>query len=291
MRNFTQILAGGLLAVAFAATGPATAARAAEALKPPVERWSWTGIFGSFDRASAQRGFQVYSQVCAACHSLKQLHYRDLAGLGYGEKEIAAFAANYEVTDGPNADGEMFTRPAKASDPFVRPFPNEQAAAAANGGAAPPDLSLIVKSRAHGHGNIGVNFLRWMSARGTASGADYLYHLMTGYLEPEQVAGWLAEQGQTGTFELPEGKHFNKWFPGHAISMAAPLSDGAVEYQDGTVASQAQMARDVATFLAWAAEPELETRKEMGLKVIMFLIILLGVAVAAKRRLWAGVKH
>jgi len=291
MRNVTKKLAGGMLAAALA-TGAFASAQAAEVLLPPAEDWSWTGIFGSFDRASAQRGLQVYSQVCAACHAMKQLHYRDLAALGYDEREIAAYAANYEVTDGPDADGEMFTRPAKAFDRFVSPFPNELAAAAANGGAVPPDLSLIVKSRARGHGDIGTNFLRWMSGRGTASGADYVYHLLDGgYLEAEEATAWLAAQGRTEAFELPSGKYFNKWFPGHAITMAPPLFEGAVEYEDGTAATRAQMARDVATFLAWAAEPELETRKETGLKVILFLVILLGVAVAAKRRLWAGVKH
>lgn len=286
MRSIRRILIG-----AAALSMLAGAAGAAETISPPMESWSWTGPLGSFDRASAQRGLQIYRESCAACHGLRQLHYRNLAELGYSEAAIKAFAAEFEVQDGPDADGEMFMRPAKPSDRFVSPFPNAEAAAAANGGAVPPDLSLIIKSRARGHGNIGVNFLRWMSGRDTASGADYVYHLLTGYLEAEDASQWLADRGGESSFELPEGKYFNKWFPGHAISMAPPIMEGLVEYQDGTPADMQQMARDVTTFLAWAAEPELEQRKRMGLATIGFLFVLFVIAVLAKRRLWADVEH
>ncbi|WP_259782211.1 cytochrome c1 [Aestuariispira ectoiniformans] len=295
------IALAAVLAVGFGAN-----AQASEGATPPIENWSWTGFFGSFDKASAQRGLQVYTEVCSSCHSLKRVHYRNLTELGYSEDAVKEFAAQFEVEDGPNDDGEMFTRPAKPSDHFVSPFPNEQAARVSNGGALPPDLSLIIKSRAHGQGNIVKNFGMWLSGRGTASGADYVYHLLTGYKEAgeaeaymrekwdeEKAAGVLTEEqiAKGFSFHLPEGKHFNEWFAGHAISMPKPLDEEYVEYADGTPATLEQEVRDVVTFLAWASEPELEMRKEMGLKVLLFLVVLLGLAIAAKRRLWAGIKH
>lgn len=296
-----------LIALAAALTvGFAGSAQAAEVAHPPMEDWSWTGFFGSYDKASAQRGLQIYTEVCSSCHSLNRVYYRNLTELGYSEDAVKEFAAQFEVEDGPNDEGEMFTRPAKPSDAFVAPFPNVEAARAANGGAYPPDLSLIVKARAPGHGSIPLNFVKWMSGRGTASGADYIYHLMTGYMEPEAAEAYMREEWEAkkaaGTlteeqlaegfqFNLPAGKAFNKWFPGHAISMAPPLGEDYVEYGDDTPTTLDQHSRDIATFLAWASEPELEQRKEMGLKVLLFLVVLLGLAIAAKRRLWAGVKH
>lgn len=260
-------------------------AQAAGAAFPPPQPWSWTGFFGEFDQNSLQRGFQVYTEVCSACHSLKHIRYRDLTALGYTEAQIKAFAARSEVTDGPNDEGEMFQRPAALMDPFVAPFANEKAAAFANNGALPPDLSLIVKARALGQGNIGTNFLQSMSGRGAASGADYVYALLTGYIDDVPAAK--AASVLPTEFEAQDGKAVNRWFPGHNISMAPPLADDAVTYADGTKATTQQMAHDVASFLAWASEPGLEQRKQTGFKVLLFLAIFLVVAVVAKRRLWA----
>ncbi|KAJ6644901.1 Cytochrome c1-2, heme protein, mitochondrial [Pseudolycoriella hygida] len=203
--------------------------------------WPFQGVLGSVDRKAAQRGFQVYREVCAACHGLYNLYYRNLKELGFSDEEIKEIAKNYTIQDGPNDLGEMFERPALPADPFVRPYPNEQAARAANNGAYPPDLSLIIKAR--------------------PDGANYLYSLLTGYAEPPEH------------FKLMPGLHYNPYFPGNQLAMPPPLSDGQVNYMDGTASSVEQMAMDVAIFLQWAAEPEMENRKSMGLKVMMFLVI------------------
>lgn len=249
----------------------AGSAGAAEGVAIPVRNWSWDGIFGSFDRAAAQRGLQVYKQVCAACHGLKLVAYRNLMDLGYTEDQVKAFAAENEVTDGPNDDGEMFQRPAKPSDKFVSPFPNDNAARASNNGALPPDLSLLVDARGKG--------MDWVTypIGHQYGGADYIYAILTGYAEPP--AG----------FELTEGMQYNKYYPGHQIAMPPPLAEGAVEYTDGTKATTEQMAHDVTTFLAWASEPTLEQRKAMGLKVMLFLIVLTAMFIAVKKRVWADV--
>ncbi|MBC8790584.1 MAG: cytochrome c1 [Tagaea sp. CACIAM 22H2] len=236
------------------------AASAAEAPKPPAQKWAHTGFFGTFDRAELQRGFQVYKEVCAACHAMHQIRYRNLAGIGLSEAEIAAIAKEYEVTDGPNDEGEMFQRPARASDRFKSPFPNQQAARAANGGAYPPDLSLIAKNR--------------------VGGENYVYALLTGYKETPPA-------GVT----LMDGMYYNDWFAGHQIGMAPPLSDDRVTYADGTKATLAQQARDVSVFLAWAASPHLEARNSLGVKVMIFLIILAGLLYATKRKVWRDIKH
>jgi ubiquinol-cytochrome c reductase cytochrome c1 subunit len=246
------VLLGGLLAIA-----PAPARAAGEAIAIPDTRFSFEGIFGTFDRASAQRGFQVYKEVCAACHSMRLLYYRNLRDLGFTEEQVAQIAAQFQVMDGPNDEGQMFERPARPSDRFRSPFPNPQAARAANNGAYPPDLSVIVKAR--------------------FGGADYIYALLTGYEDPPP--------GVT----LMEGMHYNRYFPGHQIAMAPPLSPDRVEFADGTPATVEQMARDVTTFLAWAAEPELEQRRAMGIKIIIFLTILGGLAYAVKRKVWADI--
>lgn len=276
-KNLLKIAAAALIAGA-SLTGAATAANAAGAEShPPVREWSWTGFFGHFDRASAQRGLQVYTEVCSACHSLDRVAYRNLTELGYSMDEIKEFAAQKDVQDGPNDQGEMYTRPARPSDHFVAPYPNEQASRAANGGAYPPDLSLIIKNRNHGSGSIPVNFFEAVTGRGTASGADYVYALLTGF-----------KDAPTG-FKLADGKYYNEWFAGHQISMPPPLYPDGVTFADGTKATVEQQAHDVATFLAWAAEPELEARKAMGLKVMLFLVVFLGIVIAVKRRIWANV--
>ncbi len=225
----------------------------------PERHWSFTGIFGTFERDGLRRGYEVYRNVCSACHSLKLLRYRELAALGYSQDEIAAFAAEQSYTDGPNDQGEMFERPGLPSDPFKAPFPNEQAARAANNGALPPDLSLIVEAR--------------------KGAADHLYGVLVGYEEPP------------ANVTLQDGQYYNRYFPGHVIAKPPPLSDGAVTYADGTEATVPQMAADVTSFLAWASEPNLEASKRMGVKTVLFLIVFTGLLYAVKRKIWLGVKH
>ena len=232
----------------------------AEEIKIPKQDWSFKGITGKFERSSLQRGYQVYTEVCSSCHSMNLLSYRNLGEEGGPEfslEQVKAIAANFEVTDGPDNDGEMFTRPARPSDKFVSPYPNVKAAMAANGGAYPPDMSVLVKAR--------------------KGGADYIYAVLTGYTETP------------ANFELEEGVYYNKYMDGNKIKMSNPLSDDLVSYSDGTKASEAQMAKDVTTFLAWAAEPHLESRHKMGFKVIIFLIIFTILVYFSMRKLWSRI--
>lgn len=246
-----------LIALALLSFVPASAAQASsESVEPPRQDWSFNGPTGTFDRAALQRGYKVYREVCSACHSMKQMAFRNLEGIGYSEGQIKTITAEYTVADGPNEDGDMYERPALPSDHFKSPFANDNAAKASNGGALPPDLSLIVKAR---HG-----------------GADYVYGILTGYAEPP--AGKVLQPGQ----------NWNKYMPGHVIAMAPPLSDGAVTYDDGSPQTAAQYASDVATFLTWASEPSLEDRKRTGIKVLIFLLAFAGVMYAVKRRIWAN---
>ena len=220
--------------------------------------WNFEGVFGTFDRASLQRGYQVYQEVCSGCHSMQHLSYRNLSEKGgpeFTKEEAKAIAAQFEVTDGPNEDGEMFTRPARLSDKFVSPFPNVKAAAVANGGAYPPDMSVLAKAR--------------------KGGADYIYSLLMGY-----------EEAPAG-YELDDGVYYNKYMAGNKIKMSAPLMEGIVEYSDGTQATTTQMAKDVTAFLAWAAEPHLESQHRMGFKVIIYVIILLTLVYMSKQKVWS----
>ncbi len=246
------------LTVAFAlAVAVAAPVVAAEAPKPAKQEWSFSGPFGTYDRNALQRGFQIYKEVCAACHSMRQVYYRNLAALGYNEAEIKALAASVEVQDGPNDAGEMFMRPGRPYDRFKSPFANDEAARAANNGALPPDLSVITKARPHG--------------------ADYIYALLTGY--KDAPAG----------MKLPDGMSYNSAFAGQQIAMGAPLAEGAITFADGTKATVPQMSKDVTTFLTWAAEPEMEERKKLGFKVILFLLVMTGVLYAAKRKIWSQI--
>ena len=220
-------------------------------------KWHHNGMLGTYDRAALQRGFQVYKEVCAACHSMKLLSYRNLTALGYTDDQVKAFASEYNVQDGPNDAGEMFERPARPSDHFKSPFPNDNAARAANNGALPKDLSLIVKAR---HG-----------------GENYIYSLLTGYENPPE--------GVT----VPQGLYYNRYFAGHQIAMPPPLNDGAVTFADGTKNDVDQMAKDISQFLQWASEPELETRKKMGLQVLIFLGVFSALMYLTKKKLWKNV--
>ncbi len=218
------------------------------------QNWSFNGIFGRFDNASLQRGFKVYSEVCAACHGIRHISYRDLAGIGYSMDEIKVIAGDYEVIDGPNEEGDMFTRDAKMSDKFVGPYENDQIARLANNGSYPPDLSLIVKAR--------------------AGGADYIYSLLNGYKE------------FPANFNASDGMYYNEYYPGNQIAMPSPIMDEIVEYDDGTEATHIQIARDVTSFLAWTAEPELEDRKSLGVKTLLFLILITIMLLGVKRKVW-----
>ena len=223
-------------------------------LKPKQVVWPFEGVFGKFDRQAAQRGAQVYLQVCSACHGLLHFYYRNLRDLGFSEAEIKQLASEKTVLDGPNDNGEMFERPGQIADRFVTPYPNEKAARASNNGAYPVDLSLIVKAR--------------------HDGANYIYSLLTGYAEPPEGVN------------LMPGLHYNPYFEGGQLAMPAPLIDGIIEYSDGTHATIDQMARDITIFLQWAAEPEMEHRKSMGLKVMIFLSIFTIIFYIVKRKVW-----
>lgn len=225
----------------------------------PHEEWGFNSIFGTYDDAALRRGFQVYKEVCSTCHSMSLLSYRHLSGVGMSADEIKAVAASVQVTDGPNDEGELFERPGRPSDRFHPPFPNEQAARAANNGALPPDLSLMAKAR--------------------EGGPDHIVAMMTGYGEPPAC------------LKMNEGMNFNRYFEAGAfqIAMLPPLSDGAVTFADGTQATVPQMAHDVSAFLAWAADPNLDDRHRTGVKTILFLIVLTALLYAVKRKVWSKV--
>ena len=220
----------------------------------PKHNWSFKGLTGTFDQSAVQRGFKVYREVCSGCHSMSLLYYRDLIDIGFSDEEVKAIAAEYTIIDGPNEEGEMFERPAKPSDRFVPPFSNEQEARISNNGSYPPDLSVITKAK--------------------KNGPDYIFNLLLGYSEPPV------------DFELGEGMYYNKWKEGHQISMAQPLDEGYVDYDDGTENNLPQLAEDITTFLVWSAEPELEERKKLGIKVILFFIVLGSIVFIVKNRLW-----
>jgi ubiquinol-cytochrome c reductase cytochrome c1 subunit len=237
--------------------GTSTPLAAAEAEHPEAQDWQFSGPFGKFDDASVQRGLQVYLEVCSACHGLDQVAYRNLLDLGFNADDVEAIAAQFEVTDGPDDNGEMFQREARASDRFVAPFANKKAAQAANNGAFPPDLSLMAKAN--------------------PAGPDYIYAILTGF-----------EEGPPEEVELGDGMSYNRYFAGTQIAMAAPLFEDGVEYTDGTQATVHQMAWDVANFLQWAAEPEMEQRKRIGWKVVLFLLVLTAMLYATKRKVWSS---
>lgn len=259
MKNLKSVkfCLGVLLVSATIGLFPINAKAAGDAPAPPEQDWSFSGMFGTYDRASMQRGLKVYREVCAACHSMKHLSYRNLTALGYTENQVKNIAAEYSVTDGPDDEGEMFDRPGLPSDKFVSPYKNDNQAKASNNGALPPDLSLITKARVHG--------------------ADYIHGILTGYSEPKHGV------------ELLAGQYYNEYMPGHVIAMAPPLADGMIAYEDEAPQTVDQYAKDVAHFLTWAADPYMEDRKRIGLRVLIFLLVFAGIMYAYKRKLWADV--
>ena len=247
---------GGALALAALVLAPAI--RAADETPLPQVSFSFEGPFGTLDKAAAQRGLQIYTEVCSTCHGLYEQSYRNIEELGYSEEQAKAYAAQHQVPD-INDNGEAIQRPARPSDKFVRPFPNEKAARAANNGAYPPDLALITKSR--------------------EGGVNYVYSLLQGYKDaPADV-------------KLADGQYYNIYFTagGEKIGMPQPLTDGAVTFEGGAPNDLKSEAHDVATFLAWAAEPEQDARKRLGVRVMLFLIVLTGALYYAKRKIWADV--
>ena len=248
-------------------------------LKKPVKQdWSFAGPFGHYDRAQLQRGLKVYVENCSACHSMNKVAFRTLEGLGYSEEQVKALAATYTITDGPNADGEMFERPGIPSDYFPSPFPNPEAAAVANNGAVPPDFSLIAKARAVERGF--PTFIFDIFTMYAENGPDYIYNLLTGYEDaPEGV-------------EVQDGTHYNPHFiAGSALAMAMPLFEDGVTFDDGTPSTVEQQAKDITAFLMWAAEPHLEERKKTGFRVLVFLAFFAGLLYLTKRRIYADVAH
>lgn len=253
MRVLKTVILSAALALGIAGAG---AAQASESVHLPKQSWPHAGVFGTIDKAAAQRGFQIYKEVCSACHSMRLVPIRTLAGIGFSEDELKALAGGYEVQAGPNDAGEMFMRPGLPADRFPSPFPNDNAARAANNGALPPDLSLMAKAR--------------------VGGEDYIYAFLTGF-EDQAPAG----------VTMNAGMNYNKYFPGHQVGMPNILQPDGVTYADGTKATVEQEAHDIATFLTFVAEPHLDARKQMGVKVILFLIVLAGLMYATKRKLWS----
>ena len=277
---------GARAALVAGATALALLSSAASAQEAPApeRHWSFEGLFGTFDRGALQRGFQVYKDVCATCHAMRLMYYRNLAEIGFTDDQVKTIASSVEVDDGPNDEGKMFTRPGRPSDHFKSPFANAKAAAFANNGAAPPDLSLIVKAR--------------------EGGPNHVFGVLTGFVQPapppekNACATTEAQKQPDGTTKnvltapaVAEGQYYNAAMPGCVIAMPPPLQEDAVKFADGTKATVEQMAADVATFLAWASEPELESRKRIGVKVLLFLFVLTGMLFAVKKKVWKDVKH
>lgn len=245
------------LAVAGVLLGAGVAAADEEVGILPSQPWSFNGPFGTFDRASEQRGFQVYKEVCSNCHSMKEAYYRNLEGIGLTADQVKAIASTITVGGDTDDQGNPVERPATPADHFKSPFPSDKAARATNGGALPPDQSVIEKAR--------------------EGGADYIYALLNGYRDaPPDV-------------KMQPGLNYNIWFHGKQIAMAQPLREGSVTYADGTPATLEQEARDVTTFLTYMAQPEMETRKRMGVKIVLFLTMMTGLTYAVKRKIWADV--
>jgi ubiquinol-cytochrome c reductase cytochrome c1 subunit len=261
MRSMRSLLAGlssaGLVAAGLLCVGLLPTCAKAQEGPMPNQYWSFERPFGTFDLAALQRGFQIYSQVCSNCHSMEQLHYRDLSGIGLNAEQIKAIAASVTVPQGTDDQGNPKEGPATPANQFRSPFPNEKAARAANNSALPPDLSLIVNAR--------------------EGGPNYVYGILTGFAD--------APAG----FKMQDGMYYNKMFSGHQIGMPPPLQDATVTYADGTGNNLSQEAHDVVTFLYWAANPEMVERKQIGVRVVLFLVFMTGLTYAMKRKVWSDV--
>jgi cytochrome c1 len=288
MAIIAQRYAAAFAALLLTSAAAIPAAHAAEGSAIHIEKQDWTfsGMTGHFDKAQLRRGYAVYKNVCAACHGLRLVSYRNLGEPGgpeFNDANVAQFASEAQVTDGPNDDGEMFQRPGRPADKFVPPYANAKAAAAAQNGAVPPDLSLIAKGRTYERHTAWyaepVNWASDVLTNYQEQGPDYIVALLKGYTA--------APAGMN----MASGMNYNAAFPGHQIAMPNPLSDGQVTYEDGTPATVDNYAKDVVAFLMWTAEPKLEERKRMGLKVMMYLLILSGLLYLSKRAVWRNVEH
>ena len=231
---------------------------AEEVMPLKKQNWSFEGIFGRYDNSTLQRGLQIYQEVCSACHGMKRLRFRELRDLGFTDGQIKIYAETFEILDGPNELGEMFLRPGEPSDTFVSPYKNKEEAKASFGGSYPPDLSLLTKA--------------------IKNGPDYIYSLLTGYEDPPKE------------FKLTDGLYYNPYYDGKVIAMPPPLYDNAIEYIDGTNASLDQLSYDIVHFLNWAAEPKLQQRKSLGLKVLLFLIILTLLLYVTMKEIWSRIE-
>ena len=231
---------------------------AEEAMSLKKQNWSFEGIFGRYDNSTLQRGLQIYQEVCSACHGMKRLRFRELKDLGFTNDQIKQYAKTFEILDGPNELGEMFLRPGEPSDTFVSPYKNKEEAKASFGGSYPPDLSLLTKA--------------------IKNGPDYIYSLLTGYEDPPKE------------FKLTDGLYYNPYYDGKVIAMPPPLYDNAIEYIDGTNASLDQLSYDIVHFLNWAAEPKLQQRKSLGLKVLLFLIVLTLLLYVTMKEIWSRIE-
>ena len=277
MKNIFSKFIGLSLAIGLGMT-TAFAASEFPIKKPEEQDWSFSGPLGKWDLGQLQRGFKVYQEVCAACHGIEQIAFRNLQEIGFSEDQVKAIAAEYEITDGPDADGEMFDRPAKPVDRIPGPFENEIQAAVSNNGAAPPDFSLLAKARAPERGF--PTFVFDVFTMYAENGPDYIYSLLTGYEDAENA---------DSHYELDEDANYNPYFiSGPALAMADPLSDDLVDYDDGSPQTVDQYAKDVSAFMMWAAEPTLVERKALGFKVIIFLLIFAGLLYLTKKQVFAN---
>jgi cytochrome c1 len=272
MTRFTiKVLASASLAFALAG---AFALAQEDQPKPPRESWSFGGMFGTYDKAQLQRGFQVYKEVCSNCHALT-IPFRALSqpgGPGFSEDQVKTLAATYQVTNAePNDKGEIFKRPGTPADDIPRPesYPNDQAAAAAFG-KAPPDMNLLAKARKYERGFPWFVFDALPGLQYQEIGADYIHAILTGYTKPDDP-------------------QWNLYFPGHKIAMPQPITDGAVQYKDGTPNTLQNYSRDIAAFLTWAAEPNLNERRRAGTGAMIFLFVLAGLLYFTKTRVWEKV--
>jgi len=283
MKTFKLIAAAALMSGFLG--GVAQAQHAHELAIPPRNEWSFAGPFGKFDKTQLQRGFKVYKEVCANCHSMNLIAFRNLGeagGPGFSQGQVKALAASFKIKDGPNDAGDMFEREGRPADRWPSPFPNKQAAAAANGGALPPDFSVIAKARSYSRDFPW--FLVDIFTQYQEHGVDYITALLNGYSE------------DTHGVQVPAGKYYNTYYPGNIISMPKPLNDGQVDYVKGADGrpqapeTVAQYSKDVSAFLMWAAEPHLEKRKETGFKAIAFMIVLAGLLYFTKKKIWARIE-